>query len=285
MPALGRIDLHTHSSASDGTEPPAALVREAADAGLAAVALTDHDTTAGWAEAFEAARGTGLEVLPGVELSTQLDGASVHILGYLVDPDDPPLRALMDELRSERLHRAEAMVGRIGRDYDLTWDDVLAQTSPGATVGRPHIADALVAKGYVPDRSAAFGSILHWRGGYYQPHRAPDPLVGVRLLREAGGVPVVAHPGSRGPEGLMTDARIRALVDAGLAGVEVDHRDNPPRARERWRDIAERFDLIRTGSSDYHGAGKPNRLGENTTDPEQFARIVELGTGALPFPG
>lgn len=285
MPAPGRIDLHAHSSASDGTEPPADLVREAVAHRLAVVALTDHDTTAGWPGALEAARGTGIEVLPGVELSTQLDYASVHILGYLVDPDDPPLLALTEELRSERLQRARAMVARIARDYDLNWDDVIAQTSPGATVGRPHIADALVARGHVPDRSAAFGGILHWRGGYYQPHRAPDPLSGVRLLREAGGVPVIAHPGSRGPEGLMTEERIRALLDAGLAGVEIDHRDNPPRARERWRDVAERFGLIRTGSSDYHGAGKPNRLAENATDPEQYARIIELGTGSVPFRG
>lgn len=285
MPAHGRIDLHTHSTASDGTEPPGTVVRAAAAEGIAVLGLTDHDTTAGWAEAFDAARGSGITVVPGIELSTQLDYASVHILGYLVDPGDAALRALTDELRDERVHRAETMVARIGKDYDLTWDDVLARTAPGATVGRPHIADALVAKGYVPDRSAAFSSILHWRGGYYQPHRAPQPVVGVRMIRAAGGVPVIAHPGSRGPEGLMTEERIRALVDAGLAGVEVDHRDNPAPARARWAEIAERYGLIRTGSSDYHGAGKPNRLAENSTDPDQYARIVELGTGSVPFRG
>lgn len=285
MPAPDRIDLHTHSSASDGTEDAATLVREAVAAGLDVVGLTDHDTTAGWSAAFEGARGSGLTVLPGIELSTQLDYASVHVLGYLIDPDAAGLRALTDELRAERVERAQTMVARIGRDYDLGWDDVLAQTTPGATVGRPHIADALVAKGHVSDRSAAFRSILHWRGGYYQPHLAPEPTVGVRLIREAGGVPVIAHPGGRGPRELMTEERIRSLVAVGLAGVEVDHRDNDPAAKEKWIGIAERFGLIRTGSSDYHGTGKPNRLAENTTRRDQYERIVELGTGSVPFRG
>ena len=270
------IDLHAHTVMSDGTDTPAGLVRAAISAGLDVVAITDHDSTGGWQEALEEAEGTGLTVVPGIELSTQLDFASVHILGYLVDPAD---RALVDEMartREERLGRAEAMVRRIAADYDLDWDDVLAQTAPGATVGRPHIADALVAKGIVPDRSAAFQGILHWRGGYYRPHRAPLPVDGVRLIREAGGVPVMAHPGARGPDRLFDDARIRALVDAGLAGLEIDHRDNPPAARERWSGIARRYGLITTGSSDYHGDGKPNRLGEHTTAAEQYQRILEL---------
>jgi len=268
------IDLHAHTVCSDGTETPTELVEAAIAAGVDVIAITDHDSTGGWQEAREASEGTPVTVLPGIELSTQLDFASVHILGYLVDPTD---RALVDEMartREERLGRAEAMVRRIAADHDLSWDEVLAQTAPGATIGRPHIADALVAKGIVPDRSAAFATILHWRGGYYRPHRAPLPVDGVRLIREAGGVPVIAHPGARGPDRLFDDARIRSLVDAGLAGIEVDHRDNPPAARERWAGIARRFDLIRTGSSDYHGAGKPNRLAEHTTSEEQFERIL-----------
>ena len=242
------IDLHAHTVCSDGTETPAELVAAAAAAGVDVIAITDHDSTGGWQEAREASEGTAVTVLPGIELSTQLDYASVHILGYLVDPHN---RALVDEMartREERFGRAEAMVRRIAADYDVSWDDVLAQTAVGATIGRPHIADALVAKGIVPDRSAAFASVLHWRGGYYRPHRAPDHL--------------------------FDDARIRSLVDAGLAGIEVDHRDNPPVARERWAAVAERYDLIRTGSSDYHGDGKPNRLAENTTSEEQFQRLL-----------
>ena len=281
----GPIDLHAHSSVSDGTEAPAELVAAGVTAGLGVLAITDHDSTAGWVPAFEAAEGTGLIVLPGMELSTQLDGASVHLLAYLIDPAHPGLLAETEKIRAERLHRAEAMVQRIAVDYALDWEDVLAQAQPGATLGRPHIADALVARGHVTDRSAAFQSILHWRGGYYRPHAAPKPLAGVELIVAAGGVPVLAHPGGRGPDRLFDDRRVRALVDAGLAGVEVGHRDNPPAAREKWGSIARRYDLIVTGSSDYHGRGKPNLLAENTTTPESYARIVELGTGSSPFEG
>ena len=279
----GPIDLHTHSSVSDGTQSPAELVAAGVEAGLGVLAITDHDSTAGWDQAFVAAHGTGLEILPGLELSTQLDYASVHILGYLVDPDNAALASATAAIRTERLTRAESMVRRIAVDYALDWDDVLAQTTPGATVGRPHIADALVARGHVSDRSAAFATILHWRGGYYRPHDAPLPVDGVRLIVEAGGVPVIAHPASRGPERLWTDARLAELVDAGLFGIELEHRDNLPEARGRWADIAKRFGLVTTGSSDYHGAGKPNQLAENTTRPEVYEAIVAQGTGARPF--
>lgn len=279
------IDLHAHSSVSDGTESPAELVAAGVAAGLGVLAITDHDSTAGWVPAFEAAEGTGLTVLPGMELSTQLQGASVHILAYLIDPAHPGLLAETEKVRAERLHRAEAMVQRIAVDYALDWDDVLAQAAPGATLGRPHIADALVARGHVADRTAAFQSILHWQGGYYRPHEAPKPLEGVELIVAAGGVPVLAHPGGRGPDRLFDDKRTKQMVDAGLAGVEVGHRDNPPAAREKWAAVARRYDLIVTGSSDYHGRGKPNVLAENTTTPEAYARIVELGTGANPFEG
>ncbi|MFW8745174.1 PHP domain-containing protein [Mesorhizobium japonicum] len=283
MPA---IDLHAHTSASDGTEAPAQLVAAAVEAGLDVVAITDHDTTSGWSEAFDAARGTGVTVLPGLELSTQLDYASVHVLGYLGDPAHPAFIAETERIRAERLHRAQGMVDRIAVDYPLlTWERVLEHTTPDATVGRPHIADALVALGYVPDRTAAFQSILHWRGGYYRPHRAPEPVDGVRLIVAAGGVPVIAHPGAAGASRVLADDVLRRLVDAGLGGLELAHRDNRPEAVERLTAIADRYDLIRTGSSDYHGVGKPNRLGEHTTSPEEYARIVERGTGASPFHG
>lgn len=274
-PTSGPIDLHTHSTVSDGTESPAEVVAAAIEAGLGTIALTDHDSTAGWVEALDAARGTGLTVIPGIELSTQLEYASVHVLGYLVDPDDPDLVAEMARIRTERLGRAESMVGRIGRDYPLRWDDVLAETTPGATVGRPHIADALIRKGIVASREEAFGGILNWRGGYYQPHKAPLPVTGVELIAGAGGVPVIAHPGARGPSTLFDDRRIGELVNAGLAGLELDHRDNAPDRLPRWRAWAAEHDLIVTGSSDYHGAGKPNRLGEHTTAPDQLARLLE----------
>ncbi len=280
------IDLHAHTSVSDGTETPAELVAAALEAGLDAVAITDHDATAGWQQAFDAARGTGLTIVPGLEFSTQRDGASVHLLGYLVDPANLGLVAETERIRDERLTRAQSMVDRIAVDYpELNWDLVLEHTSPGATVGRPHIADALITLGYVPDRAAAFQSILHWLGGYYRPHEAPPPVEGVRIIVEAGGVPVIAHPGARGPQRVLDDAEIRRLVDAGLAGLEIEHRDNPPAARRRWGRVADRYGLIRTGSSDYHGAGKPNRLGENVTDPGEYQRIVAAGTGSAPVLG
>ncbi|WP_159607534.1 PHP domain-containing protein, partial [Agromyces humi] len=178
---VGDADLHTHSTVSDGTEAPAVLMAQAAAAGLWGIALTDHDSTSGWAEAAAAVPATGVALIPGMELSTREGFMSVHMLAYLIDPSDERLLAETTRIRESRVSRAEEIVRRIGRDYDLSWDDVLAQTVEGTTIGRPHIADALVARGHVSTRSAAFAGILHPRAGYAQPHYAPDPLTGVRL--------------------------------------------------------------------------------------------------------
>jgi predicted metal-dependent phosphoesterase TrpH len=269
------IDLHTHSSVSDGTESPAEVVRAAAGAGLGTIALTDHDSTAGWTDAGEAASEVGITFIPGMELSTRYGWKSVHMLAYLFDPADEPLTAELERIREGRRTRAEAMVARLGADYDLTWEDVVTHTAPGATVGRPHIADALVARGVVPDRSAAFATLLHPRGGYYEPLYAPTPLDGVRLIRGAGGVPVLAHPATRGRDGIIRDDYLQRLVDSGLAGLELDHRENTEDGKTAIRELADRYGLILTGSSDYHGAGKPNRLGENTTSREALERILD----------
>jgi predicted metal-dependent phosphoesterase TrpH len=279
------IDLHTHSSVSDGTETPAELVRAALAAGLGTLALTDHDSTAGWQEAFDAAAGTGLTVIPGMELSTRRGWKSIHLLAYLIDPDDVALREETLRIREARLTRAEAIVSRLAADFDISWSDVVAQTSHGTTVGRPHIADALVARGIAANRSAAFADILHPKFGYYEPHYAPDPLLAIQLVRAAGGVPVLAHPGTRGIENVVAEESLAALVDAGLFGLEIHHRENTPDAMVQLFEYAERFGLAVTGSSDYHGAGKPNRLGENTTEVEVLDRILEQGTGAEAFRG
>ncbi|WP_368499364.1 PHP domain-containing protein [Herbiconiux sp. A18JL235] len=276
------IDLHTHSRVSDGTEAPAELVRAAKDAGLGTVALTDHDSTAGWAEAVAEASRVGVTFIPGMELSTRIGWSSVHLLAYLFDPENVDLLDATARIREARLHRAEQMVERIARDYDVSWDDVLAQTEPGATVGRPHIADALVARGLADDRSAAFAGILHWRAGYYQPHDAPDPLEAVRLVVAAGGVPVIAHPATRSRADIQLDEEFDALVDAGLFGLELDHRENTPEGRVRLERLVKRYGLAVTGSSDYHGAGKPNRLGENTTRPEVLEAMIARATGTTP---
>jgi predicted metal-dependent phosphoesterase TrpH len=276
------IDLHTHSSVSDGTQTPGDLVRSAAEAGLGTVALTDHDSTAGWADAAAAASETGVTFVPGMELSSRYGWKSVHLLAYLFDPSDESLVTEMARIRTARRTRAEAMVSRLGADYDLTWEDVLAQTTPDATVGRPHIADALVAKGHVASRSDAFDTLLHPRGGYYEPLYAPTPLDAVRLVRAAGGVPVLAHPATRGRDRVVQEDYLARLVDAGLFGLEIDHRENTEDGKVYLRELADRHDLVLTGSSDYHGAGKPNRLGENTTAADVLQRIIEEASGSEP---
>ena len=220
------IDLHTHSRASDGTDAPAEVMAAAAAAGLQVVALTDHDTTSGWTEAAQAATGLGVTLVPGAEISTQSGGIGVHLLAYLFDPEDAGLLAETGRTRTDRLQRARRMVARIGAEYDLDWSDVVAQVRDGATVGRPHIADALVAKGVVASRDEAFATLLHGRSPYYIGHYAPDTLRTVGLIRAAGGVPVMAHPraGRRGR--VVSENVIAELAEAGLAGLEVDHPDH-----------------------------------------------------------
>ena len=206
----GPIDLHTHSSVSDGTEPPAELIASAVRAGLGTVALTDHDSSAGWQEAFSAAADTGLTVIPGMELSTQQGGRSVHLLAYLFDPLNPGILDETARIRESRLHRAEAIVRRIGVDYPIAWAGCARADLHGARLsGRPHIADALVALGIVEDRGAAFADILHPRSGYFQSHYAPSPLEAVKLVRAAGGVPVLAHPGTRGRDNVVLRGQLR----------------------------------------------------------------------------
>ena len=276
-----KIDLHTHSSASDGTQLPGEVIRSAAEAGLDVVALTDHDTTAGWEEAAEAARTHGVAFVPGTEVSCQTDdGISVHLLSYLQDPREPALEEVMQRARRSRRTRAERMVEMIAEDYPISWEQVLDQVVGDATVGRPHIADALVAAGIAQSRSEAFTTVLHPRSGYYVGHYAPDPVTAVRLVRQAGGVPVMAHP-LAGVRGRTVGQEVfDAMIQAGLAGLEIAHRDNPPEARAVLSQMAAEHDLIVTGSSDYHGTGKPNELGENLTSEQSLRRIMaEAGSG------
>jgi predicted metal-dependent phosphoesterase TrpH len=278
----GPADLHLHSNRSDGTESPATVVERAAEAGLRTIALTDHDTTAGWVDAAAVATERGMTFIPGMELSAKHEWRSVHVLGYLFDPTDPALVAETERIRGDRIGRAERIVRSIGRDYDLLWDDVLAQTTADATVGRPHIADALIARGIVRDRTEAFDGILHPRAGYYEPHYAPDPLTAVRLITEAGGVAIIAHPATSGRDRMMPVPFVEQLIAAGLGGFEIEHRENTASGKRVLREIAQKHDLIVTGSSDYHGAGKPNRPGENTTSDAMVARLIDRATGSSP---
>jgi 3',5'-nucleoside bisphosphate phosphatase len=263
-----RIDLHAHSNVSDGTETPAGVIISAVSAGLDAVALTDHDSTDGWESAAAAAREHGIAFVPGIEISCRTEqGISVHLLSYLHDPTHA---GLLEEI----------MVTLLSEDYPLTWDDVIHHVAPGATVGRPHIADALVAAGVVADRTEAFTSILTSHSRYFVQHYAPNPAVAVDLVRAAGGVPVFAHPVASSRGRIVGEQTYRDMIDAGLLGLEVEHRDNPEEGRTFLRRLAAEHGLLMTGSSDYHGTGKPNLLGENTTSPEVLSRIEELATGS-----
>ncbi|MDQ1537274.1 MAG: 3,5-nucleoside bisphosphate phosphatase [Actinomycetota bacterium] len=274
-----RIDLHTHSTASDGTQPPAEVVGSAAEAGLDVLALTDHDTTSGWAEAVAAAVRLGIGLVRGIEISCQHRGISIHLLGYLPDPASQGLRAELERSRESRGTRAQRIVGLLSKDVELDWDDVRRQIEPGATIGRPHIADALVAKGIVPSREAAFADYLYNGSPYYASHHAPEPVQAVRLVKEAGGVTVMAHPFARNRGRVVDDSLIEAMSDAGMSGLEVRHRDHNQDQLRHGLELASSLELFVTGSSDYHGAGKPNLLGENTTDPEVLQQIEELATG------
>lgn len=277
----GPSDLHLHSLQSDGTESPAQVMAAAHAHGLRTAALTDHDTTSGWAEAAGASASLGMTFIPGMELSAKYQSRSVHVLAYLVDPDDAGLRAMTDRIRSSRLERARRMSDLIARDFELDWDDIVAQTSDGATVGRPHIADALVAKGHVRDRTEAFSQILSPHGDYYVSLYAPDPVLAVQLVVGAGGVPIIAHPAGRA--GLLPTRLMDRMFAAGLAGFEIGHRENLEAGVRTLRRISKERDLIVTGSSDYHGLGKPNLPGEHTTSDDMVARIIDRATGTAPF--
>jgi predicted metal-dependent phosphoesterase TrpH len=274
------IDLHTHSTASDGTEPPAVVIAQAVAAGLDVVALTDHDTTLGWEEAAAAARRHGIRLVPGIEVSCSRHHQSIHLLAYLPDPTHP---ALVDELelaRHSRETRLDAMVAKMAAGgIPVTIEEVRAQVEPGATPGRPHIADALVASGVVAHRDEAFARWLGGRSPYYVEHYAPDPVRAVEIVRAAGGVPVVAHPRSVNRGRVVSDALVEEMAGAGLAGLEVHHRDHTPDAVAHLADLAGALGLLATGSSDYHGTGKLNRIGEHTTTPQVLDVIEALGTG------
>lgn len=274
-----RIDLHAHSAASDGTDTPAELIERAAAAGLDVVAITDHDTTAGWAEALAAAPA-GMTVVPGAEFScVHVTEAglriSMHVLGYLFDPLHESLRAERGRLRHSRVERAQRMVDLLAADYPVTWQQV-QDLAGGGTVGRPHIARALVDAGVVDDVDTAFRTVLSSRRSYYVPKADTPVLEAVQLIRSAGGVPVFAHPLARRRGPVVGRDVLAAMCEAGLVGLEVDHPDHDPQDRAEAAEWADAFDLVRLGSSDYHGTNKTVRLGECTTAPEQYERLLSF---------
>lgn len=276
--------MHCHTVFSDGTETPHELVRRAKAIGLHGVAITDHDTTAGWEQAEEASGAMGLPLVRGTEITAQDGTVSVHMLAYQYDPRNGRICELFRSTRAARLERVKKMVALLSRDFPIDWDDVRAQVKEGArtTIGRPHIADALVAAGVYPDRSAAFADAVSSHSKYYIPTPSPSTVEVVRAVGEAGGVSVVAHAADTSRNRvLLSDGQIARLVDEGLDGLEVWHRGNPPEQRARLLMLAERYRLLVTGGSDWHGRGKPNALGEYVTDDATVAEIVRRG--AIPL--
>ncbi|GAA1686516.1 PHP domain-containing protein [Kribbella yunnanensis] len=274
-----RIDLHTHSNRSDGTDPVDDLISHARQAGLDVIALTDHDTADGWVEGRQAAERLGIGFVPGIEISCKLNGISVHLLGYLLDPSSAQLADELRTVRDGRTDRIPAIVARLNSiGVALTVDEVLAQATGTPSVGRPHVADALVANGTVANRTEAFDRFLADGRAGHVSHYAIEPGHAIDLVRAAGGVPVIAHPWGRSSYKVMTEDMIAQLVDNhGLAGIEVDHQDHSPQSRAVLTRIADDLGIIRTGSSDHHGAGKIDHdLGVNTTEPEQFERLLEV---------
>ncbi|MEU2550296.1 PHP domain-containing protein [Streptomyces sp. NPDC013313] len=280
-----RIDLHCHSTASDGTDTPAELVRNAAAAGLDVVALTDHDTTRGYAEAI-AALPEGLTLVTGAELSCRVDGVSMHMLAYLFDPEEPALLAERELVRDDRVPRARAMVAKLAElGVPVTWEQV-ERIAAGGSVGRPHVATALVELGVVPTVDDAFTEEWLADGGraFVEKHET-DPFEAIRLVKGAGGVAVFAHPAAVKRGRTVPEPVIAEMAAAGLDGIEVDHMDHDADARARLRGLAGELGLLVTGSSDYHGSRKTVSLGAYTTDPEVYGEITRRATGAFPVPG
>ena len=283
-----RIDLHAHSNRSDGTTSPAVVVQHAHEVGLDVLGLTDHDTTEGWAEAAGAAVEVGVTLVPGIELSCKLAGHGVHLLAYLPDPTYPPLAQELERVLEGRDARLPAVLDRL-RDLgiDVDAEDVRRVSGDAAALGRPHVADAMVAKGVVRDRTEAFDRYLGPQGPAYVRRYAADLYRMLDTVTAAGGVSVVAHPwASRHNHDALDEAGLACLKEAGLAGVEVDHQDHDPATRDRLRAVARNLDLVVTGSSDYHGSGKADHEhGCNSTAPEEFERLCGLAAKAAAASG
>jgi len=274
---MGGIDLHTHTNRSDGTFAPSELVRLASQRGLEVVAITDHDTTDGIDEASGAGLELGVDVVPGLELSAEHQGTSVHILCYWMDPENEGLQAELVRLRSERLLRGEAMVEKLrSLGYPVSFERVREIAGNGNIV-RPHVAQALVEAGVVADEEEAFDRLIGDDGPAYVPKHALAPLDALALVRRAGGVCVLAHPGMWSAEAPVPEDLIEAMAEAGMTGLEADHSDHTPERREHYRGLAKRLGLVVTGGSDCHGTRyDPVRLGSVTTDPEQFRVLRAL---------
>ncbi len=262
------IDLHTHSRESDGTNTVAENVALAIDRDLAGIAITDHDTTAGYADAEAAATGTDLRIVPGIEFSAEYDGASLHVLAYWVDPANPALVAELRRLIDTRFRRGELMVEKLRElGYDISFEQVRAIAGDDL-IARPHIAQAMVEAGIVATEREAFDRFISDGGIAYVPKHALAPMNALALIRNAGGVCVLAHPAMWKGNGSVPDTLIEEMAAAGMGGLEVDHPDHDEAQRTHYRQLAMRLELVPTGASDCHGARYDYRLGSETTPLE-----------------
>ncbi|MDN5748828.1 MAG: PHP domain-containing protein [Pseudonocardia sp.] len=288
MPRSPRIDLHTHSTASDGTDSPAALVAAAAGAEVDVVAITDHDTTGGWDEAATALPA-GMRLVRGAEFScvspSGRDGerdVSVHLLGYLFDPAHPAIEAEQARLREERHRRLVGMTERMAADgYPIDVEAVFAYLPAGASAGRPHLARALVAAGVVESVNAAFATLLYTGSPYYVPKADTPVRAAIEMVRAAGGVAVFAHPLARGRGRVVEPSVIADLTAAGLGGVEVEHPDHAEPDRALLRGLAAELGLVTTGSSDYHGTNKTTPIAAETTTGDALDELVARAAGGV----
>ena len=268
------IDLHTHTTASDGTDSPFALVKKALATGVTTLGITDHDSTAGWAEAVTAIQPQ-IQLVLGAEVSClTTDGISVHMLGLLFDGEDEQMQQMLSDSRDTRLPRMRKMVALLQADgFDISLEDVYKAAPDQATIGRPHLADALVAKKIVATRDEAFADLLHNESKYYVTHAAPTPADAIETIKSAGGVAVIAHPFASRRGQILTADSFQDLVAAGLDGIEVHHRDQNAAEQKVLTEIARELHLVTTGASDYHGTGKLNSMAENTTHPAQWEAL------------
>lgn len=268
------IDLHTHSNFSDGTDSPAQLINKALATGITTIALTDHDSVAGIAQAQSALR-PGISLVAGAEISCQTDdGISVHMLGLLFDLEDKDLISTMEKTRENRHGRMQRIIQRLNEaGIEISIQDVLAELAQGATLGRPHLADALIKKGVVSSRDEAFSQMLHNKSKFYVAHYSPKPVEAIKLIKAAGGVAIIAHPMASHRGRTISIETFGDLIEAGLDAIEVDHRDHSPDEKNALIQLARENNLVMTGASDYHGNGKLNLLGEYTTDPAQWERL------------
>lgn len=268
------IDLHTHSLASDGTDTPGELINKAHASGISVLGLMDHDTVAGWDEAITYLR-PGMSLVLGSEISCQTsDGISVHMLGMLFDRENSALADVLSTTRDNRITRMNRIIARLNEaGFEISIEDVLAQLAPGATLGRPHLADALIAKKIVASRDEAFTELLHNNSKFYISHYSPTPEAAIKLIKQAGGVAVIAHPLASLRGRTVSIESFKSMVEAGLDGIEISHRDQSEDERELLREVVAQYGIIATGSSDYHGNGKLNELAEFTTKPEDFEAL------------